>query len=106
MPRDQRPPWRNLADALRKVLQRVLLGCCKGFTRDSVFEIELVHCAGKEQMLHMAEALAKLPARVLWRLTPKEVPDQAAIEALRLGNNTKVGPEATPKLTALLPYRK
>ena len=39
----------------------------------------------------MAEALAKLPVRVLWRLSPQEIPDKAAIEALRLGNNTKVG---------------
>ena len=38
----------------------------------------------------MAAALAKLPGRVLWRLTPREIPDKAAIGALNLGNNTKV----------------
>ena len=46
----------------------------------------------------MAEALAKLPVRVLWRLSPQEIPDKAAIEALRLGSNTKVGPEAAFRL--------
>ena len=49
-----------------------------------------VCCAAREQMLLMAAALAKLPGRVLWRLTPKEIPDKAAIGALNLGNNTKV----------------
>ena len=57
----------------------------------SVLATEMVHRAGKEQMLLMAEALAKLPARVLWRLSPQEIPDKAAIDALRLGSNTKVG---------------
>ncbi len=38
----------------------------------------------------MAAAFAALPCKVLWRLTPKEVPDQAAIAALGLGNNTQV----------------
>ena len=37
----------------------------------------------------MAAAFARLPCKVLWRLTPKEVPDQAALAQLRLGNNTK-----------------
>ena len=58
-------------------------------------------CAGKDQMLHMAEALAKLPGRVLWRLSPQEIPNKAAIEALSLGENTKVGPEAASMLSAL-----
>ena len=49
-----------------------------------------VRCAAREQMLLMAAALSKLPVRVLWRLTPKEIPDKAAVEALNLGNNTKV----------------
>ena len=38
----------------------------------------------------MAEAFAALPCKVLWRLTLKEVPDEAAMAALRLGNNTQV----------------
>ncbi len=38
----------------------------------------------------MAAAFAALPCQVLWRLTPKEVPDKAAIAALGLGNNTQV----------------
>ncbi len=48
----------------------------------------------------MAEALAQLPVRVLWRLSPQEIPDRAAIEALRLGNNTKVGLTAASELDA------
>ena len=39
----------------------------------------------------MAAAFATLPCKVLWRLTPKEVPDQAAIAALKLGTNTQAG---------------
>ena len=39
----------------------------------------------------MAAAFAQLPARVLWRLSNAEVPDEAALAELRLGNNTKVG---------------
>ena len=50
-----------------------------------------VCCTGSEQRLLMAEALAKLPVTVLWRLSPKEIPDSAAVEALHLGNNTRVG---------------
>jgi glucuronosyltransferase len=38
----------------------------------------------------MAAAFASLPCKVLWRLTAKEVPDQDAVAALNLGNNTKV----------------
>ncbi len=38
----------------------------------------------------MAAAFVQLPARVLWRLSKSEVPDQNAIGALNLGNNTKV----------------
>ena len=38
----------------------------------------------------MAAAFAALPCKVLWRLTPKEVPNAAAIAALGLGNNTQV----------------
>ena len=40
----------------------------------------------------MAAAFAQLPARVLWRLSNAEVPDDAALAELRLGNNTKAGP--------------
>ena len=39
----------------------------------------------------MAVAFAQLPARVLWRLSDAEVPDDAALAELQLGNNTKVG---------------
>lgn len=66
-----------------------------------VLSAKVSHCAGKEQMLLMAEALAKLPVKVLWRLSPQEIPDRAAIDALRLGNNTKVGPEAASGFRAL-----
>ena len=38
----------------------------------------------------MAKAFARLPLRVLWRLSGSEVPDQAALDDLHLGNNTKV----------------
>ncbi len=38
----------------------------------------------------MAAAFAALRCKVLWRLTPKEVPDAAAVAALALGNNTQV----------------
>jgi glucuronosyltransferase len=38
----------------------------------------------------MAATFASLPCKVLWRLTPSEVPNEAALAQLRLGNNTKV----------------
>jgi hypothetical protein len=38
----------------------------------------------------MAATFARLPCNVIWRLTPEEVPDQAAMAQLGLGNNTKV----------------
>ena len=38
----------------------------------------------------MAAEFAALPSKVLWRLTAKEVPDEAAMAALELGNNTQV----------------
>ena len=37
----------------------------------------------------MAAAFAKLPSRVLWRLSKSELPDENAIADLHLGNNTK-----------------
>ena len=46
--------------------------------------------ADQQQLRSMAAAFAALPCKVLWRLTPKEVPDEAAIAALGLGNNTQV----------------
>jgi hypothetical protein len=51
-----------------------------------------VLCAVPEshQTAAMAAVFASLPCKVLWRLTPREVPDQAAIARLGLGNNTKV----------------
>ncbi|BDA49333.1 UDP-glucuronosyltransferase 2A1 [Coccomyxa sp. Obi] len=45
---------------------------------------------GLKERQAMAAAFAKLPARVLWRLSKSEVPNQNAITALNLGNNTKV----------------
>ena len=44
----------------------------------------------------MSAAFARLPVRVLWRLSKSEVPDQDAIAALNLANNTKVSPEMLP----------
>lgn len=38
----------------------------------------------------MAASFAVLPAKVLWRLAASEVPDEAAIAELGIGNNTKV----------------
>lgn len=38
----------------------------------------------------MAAAFAALPCKVLWRLTRKEVPDDASLAALGLGSNTQV----------------
>ena len=46
--------------------------------------------ADQQQLKSMAAALAALPCKVLWRLTPKEAPSAAAIAALGLGNNTRV----------------
>ena len=38
----------------------------------------------------MAAAFAALPGMVLWRLSPEEVPDLAALVRLGIGRNTKV----------------
>ncbi len=38
----------------------------------------------------MAAAFAALPGKVLWRLSPEEVPDLAALVRLGIGRNTKV----------------
>ena len=38
----------------------------------------------------MSAAFASLPCKVLWRLTRKEVPDDGALAALKLGSNTQV----------------
>ena len=38
----------------------------------------------------MAAAFAALPVKVLWRLAPSEVPDEAALAELGIGSNTKV----------------
>ena len=46
--------------------------------------------AGLPERLAMAQSFAKLPLRVLWRLSAAEVPDPAALDELNLGNNTKV----------------
>ncbi len=50
-----------------------------------------VHHADKQQLIGMAAAFATLPCKVLWRLTPKEIPDASAIAELKMSNNTKVG---------------
>ena len=42
----------------------------------------------------MAAAFAKLPCKVLWRLTSSEIPDASA--PFRLGSNTKVPAPAIP----------
>ena len=52
----------------------------------------------KKELASMAAAFATLPCKVLWRLTPKEVPDQAAIAALKLGTNTQAGRLPPPPL--------
>ena len=44
----------------------------------------------------MAAVFASLPCKVLWRLTQKEVPDEAALARLSLGNNTKVRAQLGP----------
>ena len=38
----------------------------------------------------MAAAFAKLPLKVLWKLSKSEVPDEAALADLKIGSNTKV----------------
>ena len=58
----------------------------------------------KQELASMAAAFATLPCKVLWRLTPKEVPDQATVAALNLGTNTQAGhpPPPPPPLPVLL----
>ena len=46
--------------------------------------------AEQGQLISMASVLAMLPCRVLWRISSSEIPDDAAVTALHLGNNTKV----------------
>ena len=45
---------------------------------------------GIKERQAMAAAFAALSERVLWRLSKGEVPDQAALDELHIGNNTKV----------------
>jgi hypothetical protein len=40
----------------------------------------------------LSALFAKLPVRVLWRLSKTEIPNQAAIDELHLANNTKAKP--------------
>lgn len=54
--------------------------------------------AGLVERQAMAAAFAAMPAKVLWRLSPSEVPDEAAIAKLGIGHNTKV-------LLSLIPLR-
>ena len=39
----------------------------------------------------MAAEFGKLPCKVLWRLSNKEIPDEDSIAELGLADNTKVG---------------
>ena len=48
--------------------------------------------AGLQDRQRMAAAFADLPVRVWWRLAQSQVPDQAAVDQLGLGDNTKVAP--------------
>jgi hypothetical protein len=50
----------------------------------------LGYCTGLKERQAMAASFAALPVRVLWRLAPSEVPDDAALAELGAGNNTKV----------------
>ena len=57
----------------------------------------------------MAAAFAKLPSRVLWRLSKSELPDEHAIADLHLGNNTKASAPLlryAPPLLAIAPSCK
>ena len=49
----------------------------------------------------MAASFAKLPCKVLWRLTSSEVPDESASTPLRLGSNTKVHTHQSHNCTAV-----
>ena len=46
--------------------------------------------AGLVERQAMASAFAAMPAKVLWRLSPSEVPDKTSLAELGIGNNTKV----------------
>ena len=63
---------------------RVALATCRG--------AQLLLCAvGQTERRAMAAAFAGLaPLRVLWKLSALEIADEAALEELHLGNNTKV----------------
>lgn len=53
--------------------------------------------AGREEMQMIASALRRLPARVLWKLSKREVAAAGGLEALNLAENVKVGAPATPQ---------
>ncbi len=59
-----------------------------GLNADRVLRVAAI--AGLAERQAMASAFAAMPAKVLWRLSPSEVPDDAALAELGLGNNTKV----------------
>ncbi len=40
--------------------------------------------------MEIGKALSRLPLKVLWKLSKKEAPDQAAIDALALAGNVRV----------------
>ena len=44
----------------------------------------------QQELVSMAADFGALPCKVLWRLTPKEVPDAAALKALDLSDSVKV----------------
>ena len=59
-----------------------------GQNADRVFRVAAI--AGLAERQAMASAFAAMPAKVLWRLSPSEVPDEAALAELGIGSNTKV----------------
>ena len=65
-----------------------------GLNADWVFTVAAI--AGLVERQAMASAFAAMPAKVLWRLSPSEVPDEAVLAELGIGNNTKVLFSAIP----------
>jgi glucuronosyltransferase len=41
--------------------------------------------------MEIGKALSRLPVKVLWKLSKREIPDDSALQALKLGDNVKVG---------------
>jgi hypothetical protein len=74
-------PWREFPGGMS------IQSSCR--RKECMFNRRSCACAGKAQQHAMASAFAKLPVRVLWRLSKSEVQDEDAIADLKLGNNTK-----------------